>query len=165
MNIHTLHILRILLTLIILPVFYYQKCMNVFILVLLLWILDVLDCNSLLQSDSSYCKTYEYQKNDKVIDLLSYIYAVLLFNYLFDDQTIVLLILFICWRGIGVYNYYFNNNNGYIYYYPDFINITMLIYFLSTQSKIIKHNYYIVLFIGMCLKIGFERIYHIYTYK
>lgn len=157
-----LHVFRLFITLVLLPLFRYKPYLTALTLALLLIALDLLDCNRVIVflTKNNYCKTFQYQKLDKLTDLIAYVYALSLFYYLFDTRTIVLLILFILWRAIGVFQFQIHNHNGFIHLYPDFVNSTILIYYLSTKNRVVYDYYYLFVLLGMWFKAGWEKVQH-----
>jgi hypothetical protein len=101
---------------------------------------------------------------DKLVDIISYTYAILVFSYLFDTRTLGLFVVFIIWRAIGVYKYQKENDNRIMYMYPDFINSTMFVFYLSTISDTVYNNYYVFIVLGMLFKVFFEISHHKRTY-
>lgn len=128
------------------------------LLVIILFLFDVLDCGlSPIPIDS---KTYQYQKKDKVMDILMYAFFVTLFHDLFDAMTLKLLVGFIVIRAIGVFKFYSTGNTKYLKYFPDFINSTMIAYTIYVQFSLSRSTYYIMIIIGMIIKIFFEFKFH-----
>ena len=160
MDLFNLHIFRLVITAIVLPLLRYK--ISVLVLLILLVILDLLDC--IKKINGSYCHSHNYQRMDKLSDLISYTYAILVFAYMFDTRTLGLFVVFILWRAIGVYKYQTINDNTILYTYPDFINSTMFVFYLSTINTTVYDNYYIFIALGMLFKILYERIHHKNSY-
>lgn len=161
MDLFNLHVFRLVVTILILPFFRHR--ISVLMLLVLLIILDFFDCIRKLHG--SYCRTHNYQRMDKLSDLISYIYAILVFSYMFDIRTLGLFVIFIIWRTIGVYKYQMKNDNTILYKYPDFINSTMFIFYLSTINTNVYNNYYIFVVLGMLFKIFYEKLHHNQVYS
>ena len=158
-------IIRLVITIIILLCTNYWKTNYLFLFCLLI-ILDQIDCfiSMALESNSIYdfttkrCKSYDYQRNDKLGDLITYILVIIL-NEFTNENKFILTIL-TCWRAIGVYKFYNYNDNTILYNYPDTINSTILVAYLADKFPIIKENYYISILVGMLFKYKFERFHH-----
>ena len=156
-------ILRFIITVIILFIIYimYYDNIDVLTLTIFTFIFDTIDCgiyNKLINKFD--CNTHYYQRNDKLLDIITYWSLLLLFRKKFTYNTYILLLLLTVYRTIGVYKYYNNNDNTIIHKYFDGINITLLIYYLSTKSQIINDNYIISLILGLLFKLKYERVHH-----
>ena len=150
-------IFRIILTI---GVLAYLKKKNVTSLPLFIIVLFILDFSDSIIFAPSDFDTYKYHKNDKVVDLLTYIYFYILFNNLFDDVTKKILIGFILLRSIGVIAFYATGNTKYIQYFPDFINSTLIVYAIYQYFSLTTQSYYIMIIISMIIKILIERKMH-----
>lgn len=67
---------------------------------LLIYTLDIIDCNSLWHPIP--CKSFEYQINDKIIDTLIYIVILGFFMYTHPSAINFLLLGLLFWRIIGI---------------------------------------------------------------
>ena len=153
-----LSFLRILFTFIgLLLCRYYKLPLYVIFVILLLG--DSIDCFGGKISDYNYCKTHEYQKIDKIIDIVSYI----LFLIIIPDIPKIYLyayISFLLWRTIGVYRFYFNGNTDELHYFFDGINSTLLVQSLLQYKKIDTNAIVVLLVISSISKIFYERYHH-----
>ena len=135
-------------------------------LIITIFALDFLDGDvyKLISWDFKFTRTHQYQRYDKLADLITYIAVLLLYSNLFSTNTFLLLILLTLWRGIGVYKYFYNNNNNLLVKYFDAVNIVMIIYYLSTVNNVIANNYNIFIILGIIFKYLFEIYHHIRIY-
>lgn len=155
MNLFNFHVFRLVATALLLPLL--RNRVSVLGLLIVLIVLDWLDC---IPVPKSYCGTHNYQRMDKLVDVTAYTYAALVFGYLFDTRTMGLLVAFIALRAIGVYKYQHANNNRILYMYPDFVNSTMLVFYLSTISPFVYDNYYACILLGIVFKVFYELLHH-----
>jgi hypothetical protein len=153
-----LSFLRILFTTIGLLLCKYYN-LPMYIIFILLLIGDSIDCYGGKITDYSYCKTHEYQKIDKIIDIVSYI-LFLLINPGIPDIYMYTYISFLLWRIIGVYRFYFNGNTDELHLFFDGINSTMLVQSLLQYKKTDKTTIIILLIISSISKIFYERYHH-----
>lgn len=156
MDLFNFHVFRLMVTALVLPLLRHR--ISVLVLLVLLIVLDWLDCIPFQKP--SYCSTHNYQRMDKLSDIIAYTYAILVFSYMFDTRTLGLFVVFIMLRAIGVYKYQWNNDNRIMYRYPDFINSTMLVFYLSTISDTVYNNYYVFVALGMLSKVFYEKVHH-----
>ena len=147
--------LRLIVTVVVFTILKIKNVTNLPLLVGLLFVFDLLDCG-LLSFFPSDCGTFEYQKTDKIIDLFIYILFFVLFKNLFDDFTKNILIGFILFRSIGVIKFYTTGNTIYLKLFPDFINSTLVAYVIYQYFSLSEHSYYVLIIIGMIIKILFE---------
>lgn len=154
---------RITVTIIIFFILKIKNITSLPLLVAFLILSDTLDCG-LYPGFINY-KTYTYQKNDKIIDLLMYVFFIALFNNLFDMFTKKLLCILILFRIIGVIKFYSTGENKYLKYFPDFINSTLIAYAIYVHFSLTNNTYYIMIMIGMVIKIIFEIQHHDMTYN
>jgi hypothetical protein len=154
-SINTSMILRIILT--VLSLFLVSISPNLFvkqniylILPILLQLLDHLDSLSLKAIkgiDNKCSKIFNYQINDKIIDVASYIYTYYLFN---SDVNILFLSLY---RLLGVILFYLTKSSNWLIVFFDFVKEYMLyVYFFN--------NNYTYLPIAIVAKIIYEYIFH-----
>jgi len=163
-------VFRLLITIIILLFTNFWKSNYLYLFGLLI-ILDQIDCfiSMALESKDIYdfttkkCKSYEYQRNDKLADIITYLLVIYLGE--FDDQTKVIMSILSIWRLIGVYKFYNKNDNTILYNFPDGINSTILVTYLANKFPIIKDNYIISILIGILIKFRFERFHHNIKYQ
>ena len=153
-------IFRIIFSTITLTIFQFYN-IDLLTLIIAIFALDLLDGDiyKLISWDFNFTRTHQYQRYDKLADLITYIAVLLLYSNLFTANTFLLLILLTLWRGIGVYKYFYNNNNSILIKYFDAVNAVMIIYYLSTVKNVIANNYNIFILLGIMLKYLFE-IYH-----
>lgn len=161
-----LSILRIYLSIIffIICEYYFQTSQlslstKIGIILMCIFILDQIDCLSFLFPCN--CRTFNYQKKDKLLDIYTYIYVLIIFSNLFTSNTLILLWVFVLWRLIGVYKFYHTNENTHIHYHFDAINITIFVYFISLYFNITNDMQYSLLLIaGVIFKIIWEQKHH-----
>lgn len=126
-------------------------------------IIDYLDCvifpTADITTNRKACRSAEYQKTDKLVDLLCYITTYYLFRNIFDDLTKLILLIIIMWRGIGVLLFYNTNDTEYLKIFYDGINTTLLAFVLKRKFKIPRQNYIHILIVLNFVKIIYER-YH-----
>ena len=148
-------IIRILLSLIVVFL-----SINVKLKVILLLLLDEIDCASskiigwFLSRDDyiSYCKEYSYQASDKIIDLWSY-YIIFILLKLEAPFLIPLLI-----RTLGVLLMISTRESKYLVYFPDIFRE------LVVFSLFIPLNFISIITI-IVLKTSFEFYWHNYVNK
>jgi hypothetical protein len=155
-------LLRIIITLIL---FIYLKLIKapLIYIVISLFFVDYLDCDFwVIFYKKNNCNVHnsEYQIKDKMIDLITYYYFILLFNNYFDKYTNNILIVLLIWRTIGVYNFIRNHNKKYLLFFFDGLNGIIFLFLLSTYYPYIKINYNKFIIIVLLLKILFEVIVH-----
>lgn len=149
---------RIVISIIVFTILKIKNVTSLPLLIFLLFLSDSLDCvSSPFPID---CISFYYQKNGEVVDLLMYTFFVTLFSNLFDDLTKKLLYGFILFRAIGVWKFYVTNDTKYLKYFPDFINSTLIAYAIYKQFSLSRDTYYILIIIGMIVKIIFEYKFH-----
>ena len=151
--------LRLIITIVVFSILKIKNVTNLPLLVGLLFVFDLLDCG-LLSFFPNDCGTSEYQRWDKIIDLVVYILFFALFRNLFDDFTKNILIGFILFRLIGVIKFYTTGNTLYLKLFPDFINSTLAAYVIYQYFDLNTHSYYVLIIIGMIVKILFEMKIH-----
>lgn len=142
-------------------VFYYLKLKHfesLPILIILLFVFDTLDCA--LAIFRVNCKSIEYQKIDKMCDLFIYFIFIIMFNNLFDEQTLKLLILFMLYRLIGVVKFVETGKSIYLNIYADFINSTLIAYAVYKAFNLSNRCYYVLIIFGMIIKLISEHIMH-----
>ena len=97
-------------------------------LVLILILLDLIDCNPLLIKmfpkeeikKQQYCsKDSNYTLGDKALDLYQFLFAMILLRNIFSTNTYYVLILLFLYRLLGVIIYYKNRNPIDFVYFPD----------------------------------------------
>lgn len=137
---------------------------NFFYLVLILILLDIIDCNPLIikmfpQKEikkQKYCsKDILYSKIDKALDLYQYLYGIILFKPLISFKNYNILILFLLYRLLGVMLYIKNNNPLDFVFFPDMIKEYIVL--LGLFGDKIPVPILVMVFIG---KIGFEYLMH-----
>lgn len=152
---------RIIITVVIFMIFKIKNVKSLPLLVIVLIITDSLDCGLY---PGTMCKdigsTELYQKTDKVVDLLIYVFFIILFRDLFDPFTLKILFAFIAYRAVGVARFYVSGNTSFLKYFPDFINSTLIAYTIYKQFNLTRRTYYIMIIIGMVFKILFEIHHH-----
>ena len=143
-------IFRILATLLILILIYLHNSKNkskiYLILPILLIILDSFD-NIYLIKQKKCTKTFHYQLNDKINDLLTYFLVFLIFKV---DNTYL---IFLIWRTIGVILFGLYKNSIYLIIMFDFMKEYLLYLYLFNNNK----SYIGFFILG---KIIFESYYH-----
>ena len=82
-------------------------------------------------------KGFEYQKNDKIVDILSYIIFLIFLKNRFDKKTMTILIISLIWRYIGVIRFYETNNNKYLHYHMDIFKEIVLLYTLIPNYNLL----------------------------
>jgi hypothetical protein len=128
------------------------------ILVILLLVFDELDCY--LSPITVDCRSFSYQKNDKLIDLIVYCVFIIIFSNLFDETTKKILWAFILWRLIGVIIFYETDNVRYLKIFADFINSTIIAYVIYQSFGLSRNTYYLLIILGVIIKIIYEIIHH-----
>jgi len=140
-----------------------NKSISLLYLILSLILLDQIDCgrfHPLFQN----CKSLDYQSLDKINDIIAYSLVLLLFNKQFTKNTILLLIMLISYRVFGIIQFMKTKNNKYLKIFFDGINITIIMYYLSTKYMIINNNYTKFIIFGFFLKIYYEFNHHSHKY-
>jgi len=122
-------------------------------------VLDELDCNLYLVEPVN-CKTFEYQKNDKLADLLTYVLVLALFWTRFDAPTQVLLCALLAFRAFGAFKFWASNDNAYLHTYVDGVSMTILVAYLATRFAWVRRHYAASLLAGLAAKAVYERIHH-----
>jgi len=119
------------------------------ILPILLTLLDNVDNIFTFSYKNNACtKSYYYQYNDKLCDIISYL---LLFVFFKLDKSVL---FFILYRIIGVILFYFTKNGIWLVIFFDFIKEYLIYMF------IFQNNYNYILPILILFKIIFEYYYH-----
>ncbi len=143
------------------PTLYYTKH-NVVYTILLLILLDIIDCNPLVLKlfppefagrGCSYDS--QYQLLDKSIDIIQYVVAVALLKPILPKSVFITLLILLAYRIIGMIIYHYNNNNKTYIVFIDFIKEYLALYaiFGTSISPLI-------LLSTITLKVGFEYIMH-----
>jgi len=150
--------LRMVITLLTFGIFNF----NILTLIIIIFALDFIDGDiyKLISWDFNFTKTHEYQRYDKLADIITYIIAISLYHNLFDSNTLMLLIILIVWRSIGVWKYFYKNDNNILITHFDGINIVMIVYYLSTVNAVVKNNYSLSIVGGLIFKYLFEIFHH-----
>lgn len=146
-------------------IFLLLKCLHMdslFLLVVMLFILDEIDCR--FNPISVNCASYLYEKGDKVTDIFVYCLFLLFFRDKFDSFTQKLLIFFILFRFIGVYKFCVTGKNSYLMMFPDFVNSTIYAYAIYYYLGLQTRDYYLLIVLGMVIKMIFEHYMHIRNY-
>lgn len=156
--------LRLYTTLILLPLFKFYNTPLVYP-ILSLFLLDYLDCGFYNTFIAKYkCQKNEdninYQVNDKILDLTTYFFFMLLFWDKFDSKNKTIILILLIWRTIGVVKFSETKNKKYLKVFFDGINGILILYLLSNYSSLIKNNYNILLPFVILLKIIFEIHHH-----
>jgi len=156
-NIKEAIVSRLLITIL---VFYNLKIHNtkkyiLIILPVILILLDSIDGN-IIKYNNKYCRynthTFSYQINDKIADLISYIFML----YLLPKNTI--LNFFILYRIIGVILFYYTKNSQWLIIFFDFVKEYLIYLYFFKDSTL-------MLIVMILLKIVFEFIFHTYHNK
>lgn len=163
-------IIRLIITIIILLSTDFWKT-NYLYLFILIFILDQIDGFIIMLTQSTNLEDhlnktlhdYNYNRYDKLIDLLTYILVIILGEY--TNETRIILSILTFWRSIGVYKLYYNNDNELMHKYPDTTNSTILVAYLANQFPIVKNNYYLSIILGMLFKYKYELIHHSLKYN
>lgn len=161
-------LLRILLTIISLPLINSNFKYLLIIIPIVLVILDGVDNifigyelikrnhNFILEGGSNCTKTNRYYHfKDKIVDILSYI---IFYIYFYDKLKDKLLEFFIIYRLIGLINYIITDNKINIIIFFDFVKEYMI-------YKFFFNNNYILLIIFMICKMIFEYWFHTFRNK
>jgi hypothetical protein len=170
-------LIRVLITLLILVYSDLWKTNGIFFFFLMI-VLDSIDCvvTTYFKSKSENYKNilyniflnkkctnnYEYQRNDKIADIIFYILIIGLGN--FDIETKRILSVLTLYRMIGVYKFY-NNKDTKLWHYPDGVNSTIIVSFLAGSFPKIKENYYLSIIAGLLFKYKFETIHNNMIYN
>jgi len=104
-------------------------------------------------------KGFNYQKNDKIVDIMSYIIFLIFLKNRFDNKTMTILILSLIWRSIGVIKFYETNDNKYLHYHMDIFKEIVLLYALIPNYNLLG---IIAVIIGKGL---FEQYHHNTIYQ
>lgn len=124
------------------------------ILPILLTLFDNVDNIFTFSYKNNNCtKSYYYQYNDKICDIISYL---LLFSFFKLDNSIL---FFIFYRIIGVILFYFTKNTIWLVIFFDFVKEYLIYMF------IFQNNYNYILPILILFKIIFEYYFHNVTNK
>ena len=156
-NINSFMLIRIILTTITIFLIFINVDIPIIensIYLILPIVLTVLDSTDnihsyLLPKDSSCSKSFDYQLKDKLVDLLTYVFAYFILGL---DPNILYLIIY---RTIGVVLFYLTKKSYWLVLFFDFIKEYMLYVY------IFKHNYK-YLPIMASIKIAFEYYFHSY---
>jgi hypothetical protein len=105
-------------------------------------------------------KTKEYQKYDKLADIIIYLFVICIFASLFTNGTFILLWILITYRAIGVWYFWNDTRTKYLHIFVDAINSTIAVYGLSKLFPFVSRNYIIFVIIGFIAKYIFEKIHH-----
>ena len=138
-------IFRILVTLIYLLV---VKKINCFTFFIVIFLFDHLDCLSF----DKECVTYEYQRYDKLADIITYILFLFFYGNIFNKKILKFLWILIIYRLIGVIKFFNNNDNTILHRYFDGVNSTVIISCFT--------NNIIYILLGLIFKYNWEKIHH-----
>jgi hypothetical protein len=120
---------------------------NLLVMPILLTGLDLVD--NLLMKNKNCTKTYDYQKKDKIVDILSYL---ILLNFYESDKY---LNFFVFYRLIGVILYILTNNSNWLIIFADIVKEYMLYKYIFGENN----NYLSILILGKVLfEIYFNKI-------
>ncbi len=139
-------ILRGLYTLLFFSYFRNLNCLQLFFSTILL---DLIDCNRFTINN---CKTHEYQKYDKLADILTYMLILYIYSSKFDKTILKILWTLVLYRLIGVVKFFSTNDNTILHRYFDGVNSTMLV------SCYTNSLFYIG--VGLLFKIRYEKLHH-----
>jgi len=146
-NINLGIIIRILSTILVLTLLSnYKNNLEIYlILPILLIVLDNYD--NIFIKQKKCTKTFHYQINDKLIDLLTYILVIIIFKI--DN----IYLLFLLWRTIGIILFNLTKKSIYLITMFDFMKEYLIYLYLFNRNN----NY-----LGICVfgKIIFEYYYH-----
>ena len=143
------------------PALYYTRY-NVIYTILLLILLDIIDCNPLVlklfpPEFAGHGCSYDsrYQLLDKSIDIIQYIVAIALLKPILPKSIFIALLIFLVYRIIGIIVYHYNNNNKTFIVFIDFFKEYLALYaiFGTSISPLI-------LLSSIALKVGFEYLMH-----
>lgn len=95
--------------------------------------------------------TFYYQKNDKIVDSISYAFTYLFFSFIFENDF--LLLFFVLYRFAGVFMFSVTKDSSWLILFFDFIKEYLLYLFLFG-----KNFNYLPLFIA--LKMLYESLFH-----
>lgn len=149
---------RFLLT----PFLYFTK-QSILKTILLLIILDIIDCNPFIiklfpdnYKDKNYCsldKDYEFY--DKLIDIFQYSIALYFLKNILPNPIFYMASIFIFYRLIGILVFLYTKFKGiYIYFFDFFKEYLFLYYTLNSNLS----NIYI--FLGISVKVWYEYLMH-----
>lgn len=157
---------RIVLTILIFYLFYLLNVESLLLLVLVIIILDTSDCGIWNLFNNSYnCKSFEYQKYDKIFDVATYIIFIIIFNKLFTSIELYILSCAIIWRAIGVAGFYYTNNNAYLMIFPDLVKELILIKYVRSKFELNIIQSGILISSVVFLKVIYEMTHHHSSYK
>lgn len=136
-----------------------------------LFLLDYLDCDvwngkcmslNYLLGKKIAPKEESYHHTDKIIDVFTYGVFLVMFGNIFDKYTLSVLWGFTLYRFLGVMLYLQTGNRKLLFYFPDFVNSTMVVYLLKYYvfPSINQRDYNTLLLIGMVFKMWFEYVNH-----
>ena len=130
-------------------------------------LLDFLDCSKYIYPDNKCLKKYkneeefkEYQQKDKLIDLMTYFFVLVIFYPLFDTKTLYIFVVLLLWRTIGVYKFVKTRDTRYLKIFFDGINALLFLAVLSAHYVAIRNNYDLLLIPFMLSKIVFDSVHH-----
>jgi hypothetical protein len=157
----TLATTRVVATLIALPLAKQLGLRSILWLVMLLILLDSIDC---LWGLKLKCFIFAYHVRDKILDLAAYALALQLFGSLFDPTTRRLLWALLAYRAIGVLLFIRTRDVRYLSLFMDGVNVVMMLAWAASRIELVKANYQACFFIVLVAKAVFER-YHYRNYK
>lgn len=157
------HLFRIIMTTYILAIAKIYNLESVGILILIIFFTDGLDGS--LYGYKTHSHTFEYQRYDKIIDLATYFAIWILFNHLFDTCTQWFILAAMMYRLVGVSKFYHSNDNQYLVYYPDLVNVIIITFYLSKRYHWPQKYYYHTIIILSVLKILYEKMIHDRNYQ
>ena len=135
-----------------------------FKLVLILILLDIIDCNPLViklfskeeLKKQQYCSRDSfYSQIDKFLDLYQYLFAIVLLRPIFSLNSYYILLLLFLYRLLGVVLYVKNKNPIDFVYFPDLIKEYIVL--IALFGDRVPLNILLITFIG---KIGYEYLMH-----
>lgn len=129
-------------------------------LIVLLIVLDQLDCIRLSPEDKNLCQTYDYVRYDKVADISTYFLTLLLFYHLFPPYVMWVLWFLWLWRLIGVVKLFYKDDRTLLYTYIDGLNGVMIATWLAGVFPHVRQYLPFYLCVAIFVKAVFERFHH-----
>ena len=152
-------IFRIILTIIVLIFFkipLYAK-------ILIIMIIDNLDCPLIFNIEWVSCKKELYQKTDKITDTICFFILLLYILKIrpFSTNYIILICILFIYRIIGVILFLLKNNRKFLFYFPNmFEAITFVLALFKHFSFLKKYMLKYLITLVVILKITLEYFHH-----
>lgn len=126
------------------------------------FVLDTFDCGlwTLLFQPKYNCKTFNYQVNDKLYDLLTYAVVIFMLSKYYSTKIMLILVGAFLWRSIGVIKFANTRDVSLLIQHFDGINSTMVIAYMITVSNFVENYEDLFIILGFIFKRIFESYMH-----